>query len=275
MAMRSTIRLAVICAALALAMTAMPAAADDVAQAGRQVVEKWQGAVVTVQMVIKSSYSYGGEEGRKREDKSEVTGVVIDPSGLVALSLSATSPGEAFADMMPDDPEGKFQFSSELSDVKILLLDGQEIPANVVLRDKDLDLAFMRPKEKPAKPLAYVDLTKAAKPALLDQFIALYRLGTVASRSLAACVDRVQSVVEKPRTFYVPGAESMSVSVGAPVFALDASPIGVLLLRTRAGGGDEGSMFGGMSGMGMTYVVLPASDILEAAKQAGEGEAPK
>src|SRR2546422_4160959 len=36
--------------------------------------------------------------------------------------------------------------------------DGTEIPAEIVLRDRDLDLAFIRPKTKPANPMPAVDL---------------------------------------------------------------------------------------------------------------------
>ena len=39
---------------------------------------------------------------------------------------------------------------TEVNDIKILLEDGAEVPAEIVLRDKDLDLAFIRPKAKPA-----------------------------------------------------------------------------------------------------------------------------
>ena len=253
-------------------LLSLPAFGDDVAQSGRQIAAKWQDAVVTVQLVIKSGMSYEGGEGQKRESKTEATGTVIDASGLTVISLAATNPSEFFEEMMAsEDSEFKMNFSSEVTDVKILLPDGQELPANIVLRDKDFDLAFVRPKEKPAKTLAYVDFTKAVKPGLLDQTVTLYRLGTVASRSIAGCVDRIQSVVEKPRTYYVPGANSESASLGAPVFAIDGNPIGVLLVRTRrTGPSEESSWFSGMSGMGLTYMVLPAADVLEAAKQAPE-----
>ena len=251
--------------------SALPCVGDDVAQTGRAAVEKWQAAIVTIRISAKTTTSYEGQEGGTRESKSEITGVIIDSSGLVAASLSATNPEEAFQDMMGGGSEGSFKYSSELTDVKMLLPDGQELPASVVLRDKDLDLAFFRPKTKLDKPAASVDLTKAAKPALLDQVVVLHRLGTVASRAIAACVDRVQAVVDKPRTYYVPGAESMNASAGAAVFSTDASPIGLLLVRSRPqSAGQDYNWFGGMSGTGLTYVIIPAADIAEAAKQAPE-----
>lgn len=247
----------------------LPAWGDEEAQAGRQIINKWQDTVVTVQLVIKTSMAFGGEEGSKRESKAEATGTVIDPSGLVVTSLSATSPEEVLGSMIP----GQMDVSSEITDMKILLSDGKELPAKIVLRDRDLDLAFIRPTEKPTKPLTAIDLSKATKLALLDQTVTLYRLGTVASRAVAACFDRVQSIVEKPRTFYVPGLASMGASLGAPVFAMDTNVSGLLLLRTLPTGmSDEGGVFSGMSGMGMMYIVLPAADILEAAKQAPKVE---
>jgi len=60
----------------------------------------------------------------------------------------------------------------------------------------------------------------------------------------------------------------MAASLGAPVFATDSSPIGLLLLRMLQTKSADMSFFSGLSGMGLTYIVLPAADILEAAKQA-------
>ena len=239
---------------------------DQDAQAGRQIVAKWQDAVVTVQLVLKTSMSFEGEQAQNQEEKSETIGTVIDPSGLVVVSLSALNPAEAWQRMMPNE---NVKVSSDVTDVKLILPDGKEMPASVVLRDKDLDLAFIRTKDKPAKPLSTVDFKTAAKPELMDQAIILYRLGTVGSRALAACTDRVQSVIEKPRILYALGLQAMGASLGAPVFAMDSNPIGLLLLRTSPGGMASGAgMFGGIGGTGLMYVVLPASDVVDAARQA-------
>ena len=73
---------------------------------------------------------------------------------------------------------------SELSDVKIVLDDGTEVPAEVVLRDKDNDLAFIRPKTKPAAPMAALDLANSGKADILDQVISLTRLGSAAGRAV-------------------------------------------------------------------------------------------
>jgi hypothetical protein len=262
------IRWFAIVAAALLVVGAAAVSADDLSASGRQVVTKWQSAVVTVQLVVRTTMSMPGEASDKKEDKVETTGTIIDPSGLTVVSLSAVSPGDMVSRIMYQDMSG-VKITSDITDLKLLLSDGQTLPGAVVLRDKDLDLAFIRPKQKPASSLPSVDLSAPSMPQLLDDTITLYRLGTVGSRSIAACVDRVQAIIEKPRTLYSQGLQAMSASLGSPVFAMDANPIGILVMRTLPGGMSSGSrMSTGIGGMGMMYVVLPAADVADAAKQA-------
>ena len=76
------------------------------------------------------------------------------PSGLTVVSLFTTDPTSPSRKMMGMDLEEMgFKIETEIKRADILAADGNEIPAEVVLRDKDLDLAFLRPKQKPEKPL--------------------------------------------------------------------------------------------------------------------------
>ena len=244
---------------VALSLFSLPAKCDEAATTGRQAITKWQDAIVTVQLVVKMSMSVDGKDGRKDENKAEATGLVIDPSGLIVSALSATDPQDMIRQMMSAD--AKVDISSEVSSVKILTSDGKEIPGKIVLRDKDLDLVFIRPTQKPANSMTAVDLSKSSKPAQLDQVLTLYKQGPIASRSLAACIDRIQAVVEKPRTFYIPGSESSNTDPGAVVFGMDSNPIGMMVGRlSPKSGGNFDDMF--------IVIVLPAADIAEAAKQA-------
>src|SRR5712672_1264220 len=145
--------------------------ADDLADKGRALFKKNQHSVVTVQIVLKSKFSVGGRGGESNESRQDVSGTVVDPSGLTVLSLSATDPGQMLQNMMSggSDEESKFKMETELSDVKILLDDGTEVPSEVVLRDRDLDLAFIRPKTKLTTQLHALDLTQSAKGQILDQ----------------------------------------------------------------------------------------------------------
>ena len=62
--------------------------ADELADKGREIFKKNQRAVVTVQVVVKMKFSLPGMGGQANESKQDVTGTVVDPSGLTVLSRS-------------------------------------------------------------------------------------------------------------------------------------------------------------------------------------------
>jgi hypothetical protein len=233
------------------------AGADQLAEKGREILKKNQHAVVTVQVVIKTS----GTGGRSRESKQDLTGTVVDPSGLTVLALSACDPSEMYRRL---SPESKVEI--EVSDIKILLEDASELPGEIVLRDRDLDLAFIRPKIKPSTPLTAVDLSKAAPAEVLDEVISLNRMNKAASRAYAASVERISAVIQKPRMFYIPDSNMTSTTLGCPAFLLDGRVLGVFVMRAVSSAG------GGSANQNLTSIILPAEDILKAARQAPEAK---
>src|SRR4051794_30574782 len=246
------------------------AAADELATRAREVFKKYQPAVVTVQLVVKSRIGFGGFGGDARESKQEVTGTVIDSAGLTVVSLASTDPTSLLQGMMSGmggdgEDSAKFKMDSEVSDVKLLCNDGSELPAEIVLRDRDLDLAFLRPKTKPAAPLVALDLGQSAKVELLDQLVAINRLGKVASRTHAASIERISAVVQRPRLFYVPEGDKSAAGLGCPAFTLDGKLAGIFVMRATKSGGGGGGLFG-MQG-GMTAILLPAEDVKKVAAQ--------
>ena len=93
------------------------------------------------------------------------------------------------------------------------------------------------------------------------------RLGNAAGRAYAASVERISAIVQRPRLFYVPDASMTTTTMGAPAFTLDGKPLGIFVMRamkSRSGGG--GGMFN-FQPDNLTGIILPASDILKAAKQ--------
>lgn len=254
-------------AVTALAVSLATGRAGELAEKGRAVFKQHQNEVVTVQVVQKMTTSARGSASEPREAKQDITGTVVDPSGLAVLALSAADPSELYKRMYPESSGYKIEI--EVSDVKILLDDGTEIPAEIVLRDKDLDLAFIRPKTKPAKPMAAVDLSKAVPAQVLDELITLNRLGRAAGRAHAASVERVSAVVQKPRTFYIPDSGMTATSLGSPAFALDGSIVGILVMRTISAGGASLNNFRPDNA---TSIILPAEDVAKAAKQAPEAK---
>src|SRR5712691_1683485 len=122
---------------LSLSVTC-PCRGDELAEKGKAIFKKNQHAVVTVELVLKNKFSMSGAGGQSNESRQDATGTVVDASGLTVMSLSATDPAQLLQNMMAggSDEESRFKMETELSDVKILLEDGSEIPAEVILRDR-------------------------------------------------------------------------------------------------------------------------------------------
>jgi S1-C subfamily serine protease len=247
---------------------------DELADKGRQIFKKNQHAVVTVQAVIKIRMSVPGQGGEASEYKQDITGTVLDGSGLTVLALSSCDPSDMLQGLMSsfsgEDGASRMKMDAELNDVKILLDDGTELPADVVLRDKELDLAFIRPKTKPATPMTALDLTKSGTVQILDQVITLNRLGNSAGRAYAASIERITAVVQKPRLFYVPGTDASSTAMGSPAFTPDGNVVGIFVMRSIKDKGGSGFNLFGPRSDALTAIILPAEDILKAAKQAPE-----
>jgi S1-C subfamily serine protease len=245
--------------ALAIAAASISLRADEVSDKGREILSHNQHAVVTIEVVQKMS-----ARGRSSEAKQEITGTVLDSSGLTAVALSACDPTELYRRVLPDEPS---RAETEISDLKILLDDGTELPSEIVLRDKDLDLAFVRPKTKPANSMTAVDFAKSGSAQVLDQVITLNRLNPAASRAYAASIERITAVIQRPRTFYVPDSTMTVTGLGSPVFALNGDVLGLIVMRAVAVQGGAASYR-----EGLTTVILPAADILKGAKQAPESK---
>jgi hypothetical protein len=253
---------------IALIVLTAAARADEIADKGRDIFKRNQHAVVTVQVVLKASNSSGGRSSDPNESKNDVTGTVIDPSGLTVLALSACDPADLYRRISED-----YKIETEVNDLKILLDDGTEIPAEIVLRDKDLDLVFIRPKTKPASPMVAVDLSKSGPAGLLEQVITLNRLNRAAGRGYSASVERVSAVIEKPRTFYIPDTTMSATSLGSPAFLPNGNVLGLFVMRAVNSGGSRNLRDS------ITTIIIPAEDILKGARQApqakGESDKPE
>ncbi len=241
------------------------AVADDAAEKGRKILADNSAAVVTLSIVLNQKVSFQGSSSQNRETKTESTGTVISAEGLTIMSLSETDPSSIVETMMAGSGQN-IQMETEVRDLKILLEDGTEVPAEVILRDKDLDMAFIRPVTKQDKPFTFVDVTNSGAPQILDEVIALNRMGQVGGREYSASVERIETVVKRPRTLYIPGNDPTMTGLGSPVFTLDGKFVGVVLVRVVSGA-SGGSVFGG-SRENVLSVIVPASDIADGASQA-------
>jgi hypothetical protein len=250
--------------ATACTLLAATCPADELADKGRDIFKQNQHAVVTVQTVLKMTDSRGGRSSNPSEIKRDLTGTVIDPSGLTVLALSSVDPAELYRRM--SDEYNKIE--TQINDVKMLLDDGTEISSEIVLRDKDLDLVYIRPKSKLSAPMAAVDLSKSSPVEMLEPVVALNRLNRAAGRAYSASIERIDAVIRKPRTFYIPDSGASASTLGSPAFALNGNIVGIFVMRAVSAGDTSGRN----ANENVTVILIPAEDILKGAKQAPEAK---
>lgn len=202
--------------AVAMLFIVSPALADEakVKSAAKEILAKYQDALVTVKLLVKT-------RGSTSESQLEIAGTVLTPAGLTVVSDFTSNPSALF---MPGDDK------TETTDVKLIFKDGREVASSFVLRDRELDLAFVMPKDK-EQDLPHLKLDQASVPEPLDDLVYLYLLGKSLNREAAITMGRVEAVVKKPRLFVVSDLFTGVQCLGSPVFDGTGRPVGIVVLR--------------------------------------------
>ena len=245
--------------------------ADEKAAAARSVAAKHADALVTIKLVIKEKFSMDDFGSEESEYTMEAGGVVVNSDGLIVASLSETDPAKMMDDMFGFGEEEGMDVETSIGSLKIVRPDGAEVPGEIVIRDNDLDLAFIRPESKPQTPWTAVSASQGPDAEghdaqQFDEVLVLYRLGTVAGRACGGEFARIQAVMHRPRKFFVLG--EWPGYLGAPAFTLDGRWLGIVTLRTINVAAGSGSGLFSMDEPETASVILPVPDLLESASQA-------
>ena len=241
-------------AALAAGTATVMAAADSGPATAQALVKRYADAIVGVELVVTVKLKMGERELPPREQRVEVNGTVISAGGLTVTSLAAVDPQVQFDAMRAaaGGTRGAELVGSDFKEVKLRLADGREVPAKFVLKDADLDLAFMAPETaEPGREYPYVRLEDGQEAALLGRFYYVGRASKSLQRVPLVRASEVMGVVEKPRRFYLM-SENMP---GTPMFDPEGRVLGISL-QFFANGRPSGT------------VVRPAGDIADIARQA-------
>ena len=82
---------------------------------------------------------------RDNETKHEAIGTVIDASGLTVVAATAIDPAAMFRASM-QARNSQLKVDVKVNEAALLLPDGTELEADVVFKDENLGLAFVRPR---------------------------------------------------------------------------------------------------------------------------------
>lgn len=262
---------AVLLGAALLSMPA-PARAGGESEYGKWLQEK-SPPLVTIKFVLK--VKMGGMMGGMgdQESDSEITGVMIDPKGLVLCSNTQLG---GIAGMMRRfmGPMGG-GITATPTDIKVLVGDDTEgLEAKVVARDSELDLAWVQIEEPGDTKFSHCDFAKAATPKIGQRVFVVRRMGKFFDRVAAVSEGRVGGITTKPRDLYVP-AGNLATALGLPIFTTDGTVVGVAILQTpdaEEAGMDPMSMLGNIFNMQdmMSGLILPAAEVVKATKRALE-----
>lgn len=242
-------------AAVALTLAAPPWSAATTTATDvelRALLARYAPAVVGVKAVIKTEVQMAGQ-GRDQENTLDTLGVVVDPGGLIMISNTQISARRIAEIMAAVGGPSDFDFTLTPTAFTVFFAgDDEGRPALLAAVDTQLDLAFLQLETPPETPLAAVDLTKAAEPAVGQEVVLVSRLDQSFGYSPYCELVRVAGEVRKPRLAWVLDGEVSGL--GLPAFDPAGVPVGVISTvvstvgsETAAGRGGVGGLFAGLN----------------------------
>ncbi|HEY4989996.1 MAG TPA: hypothetical protein VII09_09325 [Opitutaceae bacterium] len=236
--------------------TRMLAVTDSEAAAGRALVKRYADSIVSVEVVVTIRMTVGEHAMPPRENKVEVNGTVLTPSGLTVAVLSMIDPkGSLEAMRASRGGDQKIEIGeTEFKEVKLRRANNTEVPAVIVLKDPDLNLIFIAPLPDAAAPgrtFPCISLDQAATGEVLGNYFFVSRVPKNLQRVPIVRLTTVMGIVEKPRKMFLLTDQAL----GVPIF--DAAGL-VLGISTQYLENDRPS----------GPVVLSAADVAELAAQA-------
>ena len=224
-------------------------------QTWRSLLEKHSDCVTWVSVTVRIEVSTGGRSMPPQEQKLEALGTILSEDGLTVLSLNTVDPTSNILSRLRN-PGASVQV--KYTEVLILMKDGTEVPAKLLLKDVDLDLAFVLPIPDSIEmqdgiefsPVPLQKNNKAKSLQVLDEVVSVSKLGRNLYRESTLRRGWVNAVIEKPRKYFV----IENIGLGTPIFSRSGDWLGVVVYKM-----DRGRPSG--------VVTLPSDDILEIAEQ--------
>ena len=239
--------------------------AGDLANIARTIAEKSQKAVVTAKVVVKMRIGQ-----QEQEKKVETIGTIIDSSGLTVVSASSLDPVPGLAALLKANYKQDIQIESDVTSTALILNDGTELEADVVMKDANLDFAFIRPRDSSRTFDAITLKPRPTTPKVFEEIFVLSRLGGSENRALALAEGKIRSVVKGPRQYFLCDNNFSKDMTGCVAFGADGFPVGIIVTKAAQGSGQLEGIIGGKEQNTQVQIPIlrPVEDVIESASQA-------
>jgi hypothetical protein len=215
----------------------------------------WVTGVATLSFTASDSRD-AGMTPPDEEVKVESLATLVDASGVAVAVLSQLDPARNMNNRPLRTSRGpmKLETTATLKDLKLVLADGSEILADIVLKDEDLDLAFVRARAEGGNTNGVVfpalNLKDSVTANVLDEAISITRLDETFNRAPNVFASHINMATRKPRVFY----RAIGATGGCPTFSAEGKLIGITSARL-------------IKGKQAAAAIVPATEILEGLEQ--------
>ena len=223
-------------------------------------------ALVTVKFVLKMGA--GGFMG-EQEQETEIPGVMIDSSGLVLCSNNLLV---GFSSLMGRMMGGMGEVAATPTDIKVMIGDDPEgMEAELIARDTELDLAWLKIIDSGDVTFAFVDFSKGVEPRIGERLVCVRRMSKYFARSAVVAEGRLGGRTSKPRDLFLPMGD-LRAGLGLPIYTASGRVVGITV--TQMLDAEDTDFFQGFSGISdietmMTGgLVRPSATVARATRRA-------
>ncbi|MEN0020010.1 MAG: serine protease [Planctomycetota bacterium] len=238
-------------AAPALAGSETIAADDAASQVATyaSITEATDDTIVTIKYILRTEGGFGGES---MEFELECAGLMIAEDGLILCSHTML--------------EGGGGGRSAPSNIEILFGDAAEgVEAEVIAKDTELDLTWLRITEPAEEGYAFVDFEDAGDTDPGTPIFAVRRGADFFGRTLAVEQGVISAVATEPRELAITN-NNFLILPGTPVFDSKARLVGINILQQPTA--EEMTPASRIALQVMGSTILPADKIRGATKRA-------
>ena len=217
-----------ILAAVALGlMSARSARAESIHE---RLIEAQADTIVSVKYVVSMRFSGGGRSSES-ENSGTITGVVIDPVGLIVVSSRALAPSSRF---------GSFEITATPLSLRVIFPgDPKEYDAVLGATDSRLGLSFLRIKDLEGREIRAIDRANTAEPTVGMEAYGVSRLAQGFDYAPYCDTVSLAGYVTKPRKMWLlRGRFSLAAH---PLFNTEGALLGFVSVQEAVGEGGRRS----------------------------------